>query len=228
MNNKQHILDEWTSFIDKREFPCVAAKASMSKEQQSVFVAGHIACPKDDADILSFIYDFVDKYRSSDKMFHSAIVIFEQPIIHNEQVFEQFFWQRLQAISALDSMNYPYDERVSSDPGSENFSFSLKSEAFFVVGLNPASSRMARRFTHPAIVFNPHAQFEQLRSSEQYEKLKNIIRKRDTELQGFINPMLEDFGSSSEAFQYSGRQLDESWKCPLNIYHGNDQHYKSA
>jgi hypothetical protein len=145
-----------------------------------------------------------------------------------EVAFDQFFWQRLQALSNLDSEKYAYDQRVSDDPGSENFSFSLKSEAFFIIGLHPASSRPARKFKYPTIVFNPHAQFEKLRKLGQYQKMQNIIRKRDTALAGGINPMLTDFGTASEVYQYTGQQLDNNWTCPLHINHGSTKHHKSA
>ena len=227
-NNTIKIKDEWTSFIENREFPCVAAKAAMVKEQQKIFVAGHLACPKDDHDILDFIYDFVDNYRASGTQFHSAIILFTQPEIHSEESYGRFFWQRLQALSDLDAQQYNYDHRVSSNPDDGSFSFSLKGEAFFVIGLHPASSRKARRFKYPAIVFNPHAQFEQLREMNQYEKMKKIIRKRDTAFDGSINPMLDDFGDASEVYQYTGQQLGQSWKCPLHINHGQHANHKSA
>ena len=222
------IAEKWQAHIENRSFPCVAAKAAMVKEQQKIFVAGHLACPKDDKAILDFIYDFVDQYRAADSLFHSAVILFEQPTIHSEEAYSKMFWQRLQALSDMDSQFYKYDSRVSDDPESENFSFSLKGEAFFIIGLHPASSRAARRFNFPAIVFNPHAQFEQLRENRQYDKMKKIIRKKDTELDGSINPMLQDFGNASEVFQYTGQQLTNAWKCPLHILHGSNEHHKSA
>lgn len=225
---KTTLINDWFSFIENRAFPCVAAKAAMVKQQQHVLTAGHLGCPRDDAKILEFIYEFVDNYRKSDTLFHSCVIVFEQPIILSEHSYATLFWQRLQALSDLDSRQYPYDDRVSDSPDSENFSFSLKGEAFFVIGLHPASSREARRFQNPAIVFNPHAQFEQLREQNQYAKMKKIIRKRDIALEGSINPMLEDFGTASEVYQYTGQQLDNSWKCPLHIHHGENAHNQSA
>jgi FPC/CPF motif-containing protein YcgG len=228
MSNEEEIIKEWTSHLEDAAFPCVAAKAAMVKEQINVMVAGHMACPKDDKAILDFIYNFVDKYRQADSLFHSAVIIFEQPDVYNEWMYSQFFWNRLQAISNLDAQNFEYDSRVDADPESAEFSFSLKGEAFFVIGLHPAASRPARRFKYPAIVFNPHAQFEQLRDANQYGKMKNIIRKRDTALAGSINPMLEDFGEQSEIYQYTGQKLDNSWKCPLHINHARPERNKSA
>ncbi len=228
MFNEEEIIKEWHAHLEDASFPCVAGKAAVAKGQLQTLVVGHIACPKDDKAILDFIYRFVDEYRNSDKMFHSVAVIFAQPDVYTEEMYGRFFWSRLQAISDLDAQKYEYDHRVDADPESEHFSFSLKEEAFFVIGLHPAASRPARRFKYPAIVFNPHAQFEQLREAGQYEKMQNIIRKKDTELAGSINPMLTNFGEKSEVYQYTGQKLDNSWKCPLHINHAGTERNKSA
>ncbi len=216
-NENEIIADDFIAFLNNEEFPCVAAKAALSKDQIKFLVADHMACPKDDQSILSFLYNFIDQYRLSETQFHSACVIFKNPFPVYEKMFDQLLWMRLQALSDLDALKYAHDKRVSSDPSSPEFSFSLKEEAFYVIGMSPASSRDARHFKYPALVFNAHAQFEQLRSLNRYEKLKNIVRKKDMELSGSINPILEDFGNSSEVHQYSGMQHDSSWKCPLNF-----------
>ncbi len=216
-NENEIIADDFIAFLNNEEFPCVAAKAALSKDQIKFLVADYMACPKDDQSILSFLYNFIDQYRLSETQFHSACVIFKNPFPVYEKMFDQLLWMRLQALSDLDALKYDHDKRVSSDPTSPDFSFSLKEEAFYVIGMSPASSRDARHFKYPALVFNAHAQFEQLRSLNRYEKLKNIVRKKDMELSGSINPMLEDFGNSSEVHQYSGMQHDSSWKCPLNF-----------
>ncbi len=217
LQNTDHALQvkhEFRSFIDDKLFPCVAAKAALTKDQMKIFVAGHLACPNDDQSILDFIYKFVDEYRLAETPFHTACVIFPSTHPIDEETFERLLWTRLQALSDIDSQKYSYDSRVDSDPSSPEFSFSLKEEAFFVIGLSPNSSRDARRFRYPVIVFNPHAQFEELRSLKRFEKMKNIVRKRDVELSGSINPMLQDFGADSEVYQYSGMQYDRNWECP--------------
>jgi FPC/CPF motif-containing protein YcgG len=214
-------IEEFRHFVEKGEFPCVAAKAALSRGQIKFYVADHMACPKDDVSILAFLYDFIDEYRSSATQFHTACVIFKGPLPIDENTFDDLLWMRLQALADIDATQNKYDKRVNLDPSSENFSFSIKEEAFFIVGLEPGSSRIARQFAYPALIFNPHAQFEQLREKHTYEKMKNIVRKRDISLSGSINPTLEDFGKSSEAYQYSGVRHTKEWKCPLNIHHGN-------
>ncbi|WP_373516564.1 YqcI/YcgG family protein [Pricia sp.] len=86
---------------------------------------------------------------------------------------------------------------------------------FFLVGLHPKASRKARRFHVPAIAFNLHSQFEQLRKKGRYEIMKNAIRQNEMEFQGSINPMLPDHGKDLEARQYSGRNVTDTWVCPF-------------
>lgn len=221
MHSAQDIISkEYTQFLQNDAFPCIAAKAAVQRAVVRSLVVKHMACPTDDELILAFLYEFVDEIRRFDKSFHSAVVIFEQPAIHSENDFEVLMWQRLQSLSDRDSDMHPFDERVNPDVKSPDFSFSLKSEAFFIIGLHPASSRASRRFKYPAMVFNPHAAFSRLREYDQYDKMKRIVRNNDMQISGSINPMLDDFGKSSEVFQYSGKNYSSSWQCPLHIKHG--------
>lgn len=219
-----HIIETYLSFIGNTQFPCVAAKAALSRNQIKCFVAGNMACPASDRMILDFIYNFVEEYRTQKSLYHSATIIFSGPTIPDEEYFDRLLWLRLQSLSDLDAEKYAYDNRVSDDPSSPEFSFSLKGEAFFIIGLHPASSRVGRRFTYPTIVFNPHEQFEILRKEAHYEKMKQTVRRRDMQISGSINPMLQDFGTSSEVLQYSGRQYGSNWKCPLHISHAKSKH----
>ena len=224
MDSKENsfIINEFINYIENKNFPCVAAKASLNKTNCNIMVADNIACPKDDCKILKFIYDFVDDYRKSDKAFSSLAIIFKNSQPNTEDMFDTLMWQRLQALSVLDAEQYSYDKRVNNDPDSANFSFSIKEEAFFIIGLHSASSRVARKFKYPTLVFNPHAQFEAMKQTEQYNKIQKIVRKRDLYLSGSINPMLENYGTASEVYQYSGKQYDAQWQCPLNIQHATN------
>lgn len=225
---QEDIIREFKDFINDKSYPCVAARAAIVREQIPCMVAGHMACPADDRNILRFLYDFADCFRKATTAFHSAAIIFKEPKIFSEAIFDDLLWQRLQSLTLLDAEHFDYDKRVSPDPSSPDFSFSLGEEAFFIIGLHPASSRRSRQFKYPTLVFNPHLQFENLRSTDQYANMKNIVRKRDLRYSGSINPMLADFGQSSEVYQYSGRQYDEQWKCPLKIKHAGSKHHSTS
>lgn len=87
--------------------------------------------------------------------------------------------------------------------------------------MHPLASRNARQFCHTALVFNLHEQFEDLRRRGKYEMFTNMIRARDMAFQGSINPVLKNFGTSSEARQYSGRAVEDNWRCPFQPVDGN-------
>lgn len=210
---------EYFQYINDKDFPCIAGKAALAEKQIMTFVADHMACPHNDLEILNFLHAFVDSYRDAKKIYHSAAVIFKAPVDINEESFDDLLWRRLQAISDLDAVRSSWDNRVARDPASPDFSYSIHAEALYVVALHPNSSRRSRQFRYPTFVFNPHDQFERLRASHKYIPIRNAVRKRDMKLAGSINPMLADFGESSEAFQYSGRQYEKSWQCPFAAHH---------
>ncbi len=219
MPGEETIVKEYEHFIETKSFACIAAKAALARQQVKCMVVPHMACPSDDHAIIDFLYSFIDNYRSSEELYHSAAIIFQQPSSLNEALFEDLLWQKLQSLSDIDSQHFGYDKRVDMNPSAPEFSFSLKEEAFFIIGLHPTSSRPARQFKYPALVFNPHLQFEQLREANKYQSIKYAVRKRDIAYSGSINPMLTDFGEASEVYQYSGRKYDEQWQCPLKIKH---------
>jgi len=71
-------------------------------------------------------------------------------------------------------------------------------------------------------VFNPHRQFEALRKSGGFRRFQAAIRRGEQSLQGDINPMLADYGSRSEAAQYSGREVGPEWRCPFHAQGDHD------
>lgn len=133
-----------------------------------------------------------------------------------EAEFESRMWCHLQQVHMRDRESFEWDPTVSDDPDDAEFSFSVAGRAFFVVGLSPASSRIARRAPMPCLVFNFHDQFENLRASGKYASYQRVIRERDRKLQGGINPALAVFGEQSEARQYAGRMPEPGWRCPLH------------
>jgi FPC/CPF motif-containing protein YcgG len=69
----------------------------------------------------------------------------------------------------------------------------------------------------PTLVFNLHEQFELLRQSGVYPRMRDKIRERDEQLQGTTNPMVADHGEASEAGQYSGRRVGPTWQAPFRV-----------
>lgn len=143
----------------------------------------------------------------------SFAACFRGPVTGSEPEFEALLWAALQHLHDHDEQ--PWAAGVAADPADPHFSFSVAGVPFFVVGLHPAASRVARRAPLPTLVFNLHEQFERLRSDGRFPRMRDTIRRRDTELQGTPNPMTLDHGLASEARQYSGRAVPDTWSPPF-------------
>lgn len=198
-------------------FPCVGAKAALAKGTLQVLACNRIDSGWDDLRIHDGLLRFASAYREEPSLFRSFAVVFEGPENLSETEFEAELWKRVQSISDKDVWRgQTYDDAVSNDPESPHFSLSFGGEAFFIVGLHPNASRPARRFPHPTMIFNLHDQFETLRAQNKYETMREKIMSRDEALAGTRNPMLERHGAASAAPQYSGRHVDDNWKCPFH------------
>ena len=216
-DNDHYIAQAFKTMVIAPEFPCVGAKAALSKDQMDILVCRDITSAWDDLRIHPALLDVIDRYSLDKKIFRTLVVIFEHSPVVSEREFEAALWARVQSLADKDDWKgFPVDDTVSADPDSPHFSLSFGGKAFFVVGLHPAASRPARRFDHPALVFNLHDQFEQLRAEGRYEKLRASILDRDVALAGSENPMLARHGEISEARQYSGRPVEGDWECPYS------------
>lgn len=211
----ERVERDFAAFVDDPLFPCIAGKGVLNRQNYSLGVYGTLGSA-DSAAFLARDLAAFTRERSGQNELTSCIAIFTEPLDATEDEFEAALWAQLQLLHERDDPAAGWDPRVSADPADPRFSFSLVGCAYFVVGLHPGSSRLARRFRWPTLVFNPHEQFERLRDRGQFEPLKEAIRARDTALQGSINPNLTDFGERSEAHQYSGRKTESGWRCPFN------------
>lgn len=192
-------------YIRAKSFPCIMAKAVQKVGLFKVVKLNTNICPQNNAEIvMEELTPFLTKYREKTNRLSSFVLSFKESKLSFNN-FEAYFWSLLASLRSLDKKLFKYDKRVSSNPYDSNYSFSLQEEAFFILMLHPNSPRLARQTTS-SIVFNPHEQFEKLRKSGTYKKIRNLIRKRDISLQGNINPTLKDFGEDSEILQYSGRE----------------------
>lgn len=211
--NKQ-ILKKFDSFIIGEDHPCIMAQTVFSMDQVILNSYSDFGSVQTAKDIINDLAEYVSNYDFESNDFKTFLAVFPDSPNFSEIEFEKVLWEQLKNLHKVDDKNW--DPEVSPDPESEHFSFSLCGRAFFIVGMHPGSSRKARQSPYPSIAFNLHWQFEKLREMGTYENVRDKIRERDRELQGNSNPMLEDFGNSSEAKQYSGRKVSEEWKCPFH------------
>ena len=206
--------EKFDQFIIRNDHPCIMAKTIFSSNNYQLHTYEELGSEKAAMKILADIEIYLDSYDFSTNEFFTFIAVFDKKMEYTELEFENLLWKQLQKIHEIDGLKW--DASVSSNPKEDSFSFSIAGNAFYIVGMHPNSSRKARRSPKPALVFNMHWQFEKLREMGVYNRIRNKIRKRDLEKNGSINPMLKDFGKKSEAAQYSGRAVNQDWKCPFN------------
>lgn len=209
----EKIKAEFSRFILDQNHPCMMAQTVFSMDKVDFHTYDNFGSKNTARRILEDLKVYIENYDFESNEFLTFMAVFKGRKSFSEDQFESLLWKQLEFLKELDKD--PWDPSVSSDPDNKDFSFSLGGKAFYIVGLHPNSSRIARQTPYPALAFNLHWQFEKLRDMNTYEKVRDKIRDRDIELQGHINPMLKNFGEASEAKQYSGKKVGKEWECPF-------------
>jgi FPC/CPF motif-containing protein YcgG len=234
-NSFTHEAEEaFRHFVARPEFPCLGAKAALNSNSETLRVFDELGTADSTQPLAAALSDFTQQVgrdavepnhratsdldastASSPTEYATFIAIFEKPRETDEREFEKLLWEQLRLLHQHNPPRFDWDPSVSSDPADPHFSFSFGGQGLYVIGLHANSSREARRFPWPTLVFNPHEQFERLRAGGKWKHMQETIRQRDRHLQGSVNPMLSDFGERSEARQYSGRAVAEDWEAPF-------------
>ncbi len=217
----EFVHNSFRAHVLNPDFPCVGGRAAINNDTYRFGLYAEMNTPATTAGLAYDLWEYAQERPSFETEYATFIASFAAPVVQNEHEWEKLLWSQLQSLHDLDRQHHAWDSTVSSDPEDSGFSFSFAETAFFVVGLHPASSRFARRFAWATLVFNAHTQFEQLRAENKFERMRETIRARDYKLQGSLNPNLNNFGEQSEARQYSGRAVEENWRCPFHAGSGN-------
>jgi FPC/CPF motif-containing protein YcgG len=210
------VHDSLRALVLSDQFVCAGGKSAFRHDSYGFGFYESLAAPASAAGLARDLCTFIDELSDAEGSFTTFIASVAGPHPPDEAAFEQDLWGTLQHLHDLDAPHHRWDPKVSDDPADPRFSFSFGGRAFFIIGMHAASSRAARRFAWPTLIFNPHQQFERLRENGDYGRFRQMIRAADVRLQGEANPMLADFGSRSEAMQYSGRSVTEAWRCPFH------------
>ncbi|GGL93451.1 hypothetical protein GCM10010840_34340 [Deinococcus aerolatus] len=195
------------------DFSCVAAKAAFNTDSYAFANYSELGSPEATAALARDLVRFCHDQDRMDSDFTTMVAVFRGPLDMDEQTFEARLWEQLRALHRADAS--PHSPEVSADPRDPTFGFSFAGRAFFIIGGHPGSSRIARAFPHPTLVFNAHRQFQALKRDGRWSRFQETIRGREMKLQGSLNPNLADHGQASEARQYSGRAVEPGWQAPF-------------
>ena len=208
--------EQFRAYVASDEFSCLAGRGVVNSGAHTLAVYGLLGSARSTRRLASDLGVFAKDLDDSNAHLRAFIAVFPTQPPADEATFEQRLWKQLQALSDIESPDVPWSGAVSDDPADPQFSFSFAGQAFFIVGLHAASSRVSRRFRWPTLVFNPRMQFDDLRANGRFDRLRGMIREREIAIQGSLNPNLADFGEASEARQYSGRAVEPGWECPFH------------
>ncbi len=202
-----------TEMVAHDRFPCLGARSVFRRDNAVIGIYDTLGGEPSTRALLDDLAAFAEGV-DSQAGFASFVAIFRGPMVRDEEQFEELLWDQLRGLHAADE--HAWNPHVSTDPSDDHFAFSVGGTAYFVVGLHPMASRLARRTVAPTLVFNLHEQFEALRASGRFERMRDTIRHRDEHLQGSTNPMVSDHGHGSEARQYAGRVVGDDWVAPFH------------
>ncbi len=204
-------------FIGAPAFSCLGAKSAIATNTYRFGTYQKLDDTASTAGLARDLFAFASERRGFESLFTTYVAVFAgfESGPDPDLAFERALWSQLRRLYELDRTEHAWDPRVSKDPSDPTFSYSFATTGFFVVGLHRESTRSARRFAWPTLVFNAHEQFEELKARGQFARLQERIRAREIGLDGSLNPNLSDFGDHSEARQYAGRPLPKDWKCPF-------------
>ena len=142
------------------EFPCLGARSVFRRDAATVVVLDDLESELSRTELSRALAEYG---RTADPTgaFVSFVAVFRGPQIRDEEHFERLLWDLLQRLH--DEDEEPWAHGVDDDPDKAHFAYSHAGVAYFIVGLHPQASRIARRAPLPTLVFNLHEQFELLR-----------------------------------------------------------------
>jgi FPC/CPF motif-containing protein YcgG len=214
----QLLHDEFLATILSSVYPCVLGASVLRNRNYAFALYREFGGDRSASQLAADIEWFVRTHpvpRVPGEPFASFIAIFDGPSLASEADFERLMWRHLDLLHEHDRQRFGWDPAVSADMENPYFSFSVAGCAFFVVGMHPKASRIARMTRLPALVFNRHEQFEELRRRGLMARTTRIIQIRDQRLHGRVYSALAAYGEISEARQYAGRDVDANWRCPF-------------
>ena len=223
--NTKDINNEIRSLILQENYPCVAAIQSVVRNDYVIGTYGQFGTGSHWHKLHADLLKFLELQSSTQSRYMSFWAVFtaQKQSPDNEIDFEEKFWRELSLLSSEEERAVDWGKINSSDPNDPSFCLSLNGEKLFVVGLHPQSSRFARRFSRPAMVFNAFSQFETFEKEGTYAAMVKTIRQNDLKFQGSINPMVLAHGDAWESIQYSGRKNPDSWRCPFHFMKQKDK-----
>ena len=224
VNRTNAVHEEIRSLIMQPSYPCVAAVQSVVRQDYIVGLYSNFGEGRSWKKLRVDLIQFLNQLSVTNSRYLSFWAVFEESEMNlTENQFEEKFWKELSLITSLEERDQDWGHLHPANPDDPMFCLSINREKLFVVGLHDSSSREARRFSKPAMVFNAFSQFEKFQLEGTYKKMVETNRNRDVKFQGAANPMAIAHGEKWESIQFSGKENSSTWKCPFHFFKTKDK-----
>lgn len=209
----------------ERPFPCIPATIGFATNQLRY---GFVGDPRK-YDSIQALAELLVTFTEESKgfgNFTSLIVFYKIPKevekSYSVEQFEQFFWQQLAGLSAIDGIDWPKD--IPTDPHDPVWEFCFHGEKYFMYCATPShQKRQSRHFETMMLAITPRWVLQEFGKNESYAKnIKKQVRKRLANYDSVtVHPDLNSYGSEDnfEWRQYFLRDDDTSLsKCPYHRF----------
>lgn len=204
------IHDQFRALLLSEAYPCLGGRSAVRTDCYRLGVYPELGTETAVRDCAFGLWTMLADWPRDSHSVAVLVAVFDGPAISDELDFERALWRQLNAMHRLDAARSGFTETSPITLNEDDDGFFFGDRTFFIVGLNPAASRWARRFGWPTLIFNSLTHDTVLRSRGQYERMQRIIRRRDTRLQGAPNPSVD----LPQMAQFSGRPVSQDWQCP--------------
>lgn len=224
---KRDALEKFeTKMTDKeKQFPCIPATQGFSLNHLQY---GFVGDPREGSttqELAELLSTYTENSRKFGK-YTSLVVFFDTPSdlskTFNVQDFEKLFWEQLNQLSELDTIEWP--SHIPFDPNQPAWEFCFHGEQYFMYCATPAhKNRLSRYFPYFMLAITPRWVLEKFNSSPSFsKKIRSTIRKRLSRYDSIaIHPDLNSYGQNDnfEWKQYFLHDDDSTLsKCPFHKF----------
>jgi len=202
-------------YVLAESFTCVPARIALIKgTYRLAFVDGELGSPLAARALGYTMERFVHDLPHLPSPFRPLLVSFDRPRMVTPVEFHYRVWDTMQLCAEIDQKLFAHASDVSSDPMSEDFGFSCAGRGWFINAGYCGSERDARSFAWPTFICNLQSNFDELKATGRFERIRDKNRSRDVELQGSENPYLAEKGEGDQWHQVTSLS-EPSLRCPF-------------
>jgi FPC/CPF motif-containing protein YcgG len=192
-------------FAGAQDFPCLAGRSIARTDQYAFCAYPDMKDPKIAQGLMHDMIRFQQEFGiphdpiAQGHRFRSFVATFRSPLPHTPIEGAEALYELLGNMHEVNKKHYGWADGFSNNTDSPNFGYSSGDSAFFIASFHPGAYDVSRKSDINFVVFNSHAMLDALKAEGKFERLRDVIRKR----QEHVHPYLGDHGEVLEWRQYA-------------------------